>query len=468
MPPTWDDPVLRGACEAVGGPAGRRIRPGTSWWTPLRVLLAIGALVMALGVIERGPCRDAAWPRETALQYTHACYSDVPHLYRERGFVDGDRPYFDAGEHPPLEYPVLTGAFMWAGAQLSDSVSGPSANERAVRFYDVNALLFGVAALIAIAATVRLAGPRPWDAALFAAAPVLALSGTVNWDLIAVALVALGMLAWARGRPTGAGLWLGLAIAAKLYPVTLLLPLGLVCLRAGKMAEFRRTVLAAAAAWCAVNAPVYLAAPGAWEAFYTFNKDRGADFGSIWYVLEHWGRPVANLDLVVGALMVAVFAAIAVLALMARARPRVGQLAFLAVAAFIVLNKVWSPQYALWLLPLVALARPRWRDFLVWQAGEVVYFFCVWYYLAAGYDSSRGLPGDVYDVAVLLRLGGLLWLVAFVVRDILDPRCDPVRASGLDDPAGGVVDGAADRWARPAAGERAGRLDAVAPPGPRP
>ena len=169
---------------------------------------------------------------------------------------------------------------MWAAAEVSDSMAGLSVQARSVRFYDVNAVLFGVAALIAVAVTVRLAGPRPWDAALFAAAPALALTGTINWDLLAVALAALGMLAWARGQPVGAGVWLGLAVAAKLYPVTLFLALGLVCLRVGRLSEFARTLRAAALTWGVVNLPVLLAAPGAWKAFYSFNYDRGADFGS--------------------------------------------------------------------------------------------------------------------------------------------------------------------------------------------
>src|SRR5262249_30199056 len=120
-------------------------------------------------------------------------------------------------------------------------------------------------------------------------------------------------------------------------------------------------------------------------------------------------------------------------------RPRFAQLAFLAVAIFIITNKVWSPQYALWLLPLAALARPRIRDLAIWQAGEVIYFFGVWLYLLGGFD--RGLPENAYNVLLVGRLLGLLWLVGVVVRDVLVPSRDPVRAAGLDDPAGGVLNG---------------------------
>ena len=69
--------------------------------------------------------------------------------------------------------------------------------------------------------------------------------------------------------------------------------------------------------------------------------------------------------------------------------PRLAQLGFLVVAGFLLVNKVYSPQYVLWLLPLAVLARPRWRDQLVWQAGEVVYFASVWWYLGGDLAPGR-------------------------------------------------------------------------------
>jgi len=429
--PSRDDPIARVASEVLGGPAGRRARTGTSWWTPLRVALALATLVFALGVLERGYCRDMAWPRENGQQYAHACYSDIPHLFRERGLAQGDRPYLDAGDHPPLEYPVLTGLIIWGTSTVARSLAD-SVDAQAVRFYDVNALLLGIAALVTVAAVAKLAGPRPWDALLVAAAPVVALSGTINWDLAAVALSTLALLAWARRRVALAGFLLGLAIAAKLYPVVLLFPLLLVSRRAGRFPAFRTTAAMTVVGWLAVNAPVMLVAPQGWSAFFRFNQERGADFGSIWYVLEHRDLGVPALNAVVAVSLIVAFLGIGVLARRAPEPPRVAQLAFLAVAAFVLLNKVNSPQYALWLLPLAVLARPRWRDFLIWQAGEVVYYFAVWYYLLGGYDANHALPESSYDLTVIVRLAATLWLVVMVVRDVLHPSGDPVRAIGVD------------------------------------
>jgi hypothetical protein len=63
---------------------------------------------------------------------------------------------------------------------------------------------------------------------------------------------------------------------------------------------------------------------------------------------------------------------------------------------------------------------------------------------------------------------GTLYLCALVVRDALRPHLDRVRQDGSDDPSGGVLDGAPDRFslaqpARRAAGQQPGT---PSPPGP--
>jgi len=134
----------------------------------------------------------------------------------------------------------------------------------------------------------------------------------------------------------------------------------------------------------------------------------------------------------------------AALTLRAPVRPRVGQLAFLLVAGFLLVNKVWSPQYSLWLLPLAVLARPRWRSILLWQATEALLWVprMLWYLGTA----NKGVGIDWFFYAVGLRDVAVVGLMALVVRDVLRPDRDVVRTSwpGTDDPAGGVLDRADD------------------------
>ena len=143
---------------------------------------------------------------------------------------------------------------------------------------------------------------------------------------------------------------------------------------------------------------------------------------------------------------------IGLLILAAPRRPRVPQVFFLVLAVFLLSNKVWSPQYVVWLVPLVVLCRPRFWAYAAWQVAEVSYFFAIWAYLITiGIDAGLvppGAPGSispgVYFAALLARFAAVVILAALVVRDILHPEADLVRAAGDDDPAGGVLDDAPD------------------------
>ncbi|CAL9484663.1 hypothetical protein SUDANB70_03114 [Streptomyces sp. enrichment culture] len=447
--PTREDEVAAAGSELIGGPLGRRVLPGTSWWTPVRVIVLVAIGMFALGLVQKAPCYNGAWFFGASAQYTHACYSDIPHLYQGRGFADGLVPYFDQlpGDMQYLEYPVLTGVFMQVAAWLT--TDGGSIQHQEQWYWMVNAgMLMACAAVIAVCVT-RTHARRPWDGLLVALAPAFALTATINWDLLAVALTAAAMLMWSRGRALAFGVLLGLATAAKLYPFLLLGPLLVLCWRAGRWREYGKALGGAAVAWAVVNLPVMLFAFDGWSKFYTFSQERGVDFGSFWLILaQNSSDPLSTetVNTLATVLMLLCCLGVAALALMAPRRPRFAQLAFLIVAAFILTNKVYSPQYVLWLVPLAALARPRWRDFLIWQACEVTYFLGIWMYLAytTSGDAHKGLPADGYHWAIALHLLGTLYLCVMVVRDILQPERDPVRRSGGDDPSGGVLDGAED------------------------
>ena len=120
----------------------------------------------------------------------------------------------------------------------------------------------------------------------------------------------------------------------------------------------------------AANLPAYLTGRDA-GGVLAVQLDRGADLGSVWLVIQQ----ASNHDLgahTINAWSWLLFGAwclgVLVLGLRAPETPRLAQLGFLVVAGFLLVNKVYSPQYVLWLLPLAVLACPRWRDQIVWQA----------------------------------------------------------------------------------------------------
>ena len=210
-----------------------------------------------------------------------------------------------------------------------------------------------------------------------------------------------------------------------------------------------------------VNLPVAIGATAGWARFYAFSRDRGADWGSVWYLFEHYNVPVlgdssqGTLNLMSSGSFALACVGIAVLALAAPRRPRLPQLCFLLLAAFLILNKVWSPQYVIWLVPLAVLARPRVWPYALWQLAEVAYFFGIWGYFVNMYQSPAGVTDGWYFVILAARLLSVGLVAGTIVHDIVRPERDRVRASGLnDDPAGGVLDGAPDRlvivWGRDA------------------
>ncbi len=487
--PARDDPVVAGTSRAIGGPPGSHARLGRRrFWTPVRWLVLLTLLTSLFGWWQKSPCRVHPW--EDAYQYTRACYTDVFALYFAEQLSAGKTPYL---EHP-VEYPVVIGGVM---AVAAEAVTVFPSDQRPRRFYDVTWALLTACALVVVVTASRLAGRRPWDAAMFAAAPLLVLHGSTNWDLVAMALAGLGLLQWARRRPLAAGLLLGLATATKLYPVLFLVPLLALCLRAGRMRAFAVTAAALVLTPILVSLPVYLNSPyfaadssgaqtvvaaspidrlgteglsalaptverggargvNATYRFFDLNRVRPADWDSGWYALQNArgvpldqglasGESPSRLNLAVAALFLICLAGIVALTLFARRRPRLMPLLFLTVLAFLLTNKVWSPQFSLWLVPLALLARPRWRPFLAWQAAEVLVMFTRFYFFVGNSNPGQGIGTNWFLSAVGLRDLALLVFAGFVIRDILRPERDPVRADGADDPAGGVLDGAPDQ-----------------------
>ena len=251
---------------------------------------------------------------------------------------------------------MLTGMAMWLSAKFVPSSDDPAKRTR--WYFDINALGLALAAGVAVGATALLAGRRPWDAAMFATRADVGARGDDQLGPVAVALLTLAMLAWAREKPAAAGVLIGLA-AVTGSPLFLLGPLLVLCLRAGRMREFwtgSRRLPRLGSGQRAVHAgrlrrlvEVLPALAGARPA----SARSGSCSASRATRSATAHEPGCRRPVRVG------LRGDRVLALVADRRPRLPQLAFLVVAAFLLTNKVYSPQYVLWLLPLAVLARPR-------------------------------------------------------------------------------------------------------------
>ena len=366
-----------------------------------------------------------------------------------------------------MEYPVLTGFFQYVNARLTDAYVWLTtrlplpAGLPVVIYFDITAVFLAIAWIVVVRCVHGLRRVRPWDTALVALSPLVVVHVFTNFDALAVACATAGR-ARAGPRPTVA--------------------------RRGRARHRRGVQVLPAAAAPADPGP--RAATAAARRGRAHDRRRGAHVDR--------GEPAGRAGLaggVVGVLPAQPDAArrpgfavlrgqllhrlaglrrparrrpdpepcstpwwpcsrcwcasgVAVLGFRAPRPPRLASLAFLLVAGFLLVNKVWSPQYSLWLVPLAVLALPRWRILLAWMAVDALLWAPrMYYYLdarqqgpAAGLVPRRG--------RVARRRGGAAH--------------GPRRPD--DHPAGDRPGAGARRRGRP----RLARLDDVVDVAPRP
>jgi uncharacterized membrane protein len=406
--------------ERLGGPFGRLANRGYTLLPPIYVLIILAAITYALGYLLDFSCMANGW--SDPQRYMHLCYSDIPPLYVDRGFAEGIFPYVQTGTNGMyLEYPVGTGVFMYISAAITGWIL-PHYPDGYRAFFDVNVILLFIPFVVTVIATALTKPKDPWRAAMIVFAPTMILAATINWDLIPIALVSLAFLAWSKEKPVLTGVLLGLAIASKFYPVFLLIGFLLLAWKNKSWRPTLNMIVATFSTFLAVNIPFAIANFEGWIHFYSFNFGRSIDFGSFWYALTQIGLPTIPenlLNFASTALFVLLLIGIAIMVKRVPHSPNLAQISFLILAAFVVTNKVYSPQYVLWLVPLAVLARPNWRDFLIWQFGEVIYFIAIWWFLAGyGVDESQTLTPQWYAAATFVHIAATLYFAIRIVIDI--------------------------------------------------
>ena len=364
------------------------------------IVLMVCAVTMIGGYLLKAQCLQ---PWADGHQYSSLCYNDIQPLYGIRGVQEGIFPYvhghLDGGEltNGAIEYPVLTGVFMWfVGRFTSDANS----------YLKLSALFLAPFGLLTAYLLARMTGRR---ALLWAAAPALVFYSFHNWDLLVVAATVWGLWSWHRGKTLWAAVAFGIGGALKLYPLMFLAPLLLE--RAFKRDRRGAVVglVAGAGTFLAINLPFMLANFDGWYATYKFHELRTPNFDSMWW--QGWPEmSVDRVNTITTTLILVSFAVILGTSLV-RAR-RAGAYPFLQVcgallAAFLLWNKVHSPQYTLWLLPFFVLVGASVVWWLAYTAVDFLVYVGVFRWFYNGAETAR----QAMKFGVWARAGLLLALV---------------------------------------------------------
>ncbi len=370
--------------------------------TRVVILLAIIASLFSFGKFSQ--CASTTWAGPH--QYIHACYSDLPALFSERSFGKGGW-VFNGGDQA-AEYPALQGVVMWATAQISPD--GP------LSYFNFSAILLAILFIFSVYLIYLM---KPEIAVVYALAPTGILALLINWDLWAIPTMLLAIYWFDRKREYASAAILGVSIATKFFPIVLLLPIVIIYIRRHHIRGAIQYVALSLGTFIAINLPFALTTPEGWWRFYQLNLNRDADWGSLWYALSVLGINLANINylsiltLLIGVSIVSIFLL---------QTKEVLTLAESSIYIFIVLlavTKVYSPQYVLWLTPLVLLAMRDKRDlswFWFWQVAEVAYHFAIWQHLASLTGATFGLPVKAYAVIALFRIAASIALAIALAR----------------------------------------------------
>lgn len=276
----------------------------------------------------------------TSLLPWHIVYSDMLGFF-ERVAAPGF-PYIDK----LMEYPVLTGLFIHVMGALGVTRSG---------YYFLSAvflILFGIAATYFLIKLVK--GSDRSDNEKFLTywifAPSMLMFSVFNWDMIAVLFSLLAFYFIQKNKNSFGAVFLALGASAKFYPVLFLVPL---LLKQKNLKEWAKIAGAFIATFVIANGYFMFSNFEGWSYFFTLNRIRDSNPDSVWTLARFFlGDFSVNATNVISLLM---FGISFVWAMRRFRKASYIALCFIATILFLFFNKIFSPQYLLWLLPFFAL-----------------------------------------------------------------------------------------------------------------
>ena len=319
------------------------------------VLVLLDFLLVARSLPKAHPGANYAIWALDRNSYTDVLKLSLDHYLRAGGVVH-PLPYV----HDRIEYPVLLGFLLWLPSWLP---GGPAS-------WLAAAGVMTIAAVFATIALLRRARPR--SAWWIAASPALLLDSAINWDLIGIAFLVAAVVFFGERRDTLSGSAAAIGTFVKFFPVVVA-PIALAALGSSFWRARTDGRRAAAARWwkwavpfvgvsALVAVPFLLVARSNTLYFVRFNGTR-PEKDSLWGMLgKVLGPWIAGSHFVNAASFVAVVVAVAAGAWAVWRLPVEHQArgvalgTAIALIAWMAVNKVWNPQYLLWVFAAGAIS----------------------------------------------------------------------------------------------------------------
>jgi hypothetical protein len=341
--------------------------------SPHRIYLAILIALMVFWIgaahsaVSANECDGGAYRN---LSFAELAYSDIAALHADRGCRPHQTPYV----RDRVEYPVLLTFTMWAPSQLGSTGTG---------YFLLTATLLAISVIVMGLALFRIPGANPW---IMMASPALFVYGTLNWDLIALALLAVGLALIPRGTtavPQSGGipkvfywamLFLSLAVWTKLFPVVGVWALLVVVLHQYGLKPAVGLGVLFALVSIVLNAPFAAMAFENWSYFFKFNGIRDIDPSLYTLAGLDPKRDVAIANKL-SFLLLSLSALFVWGVVWKKKLGQVGALTGFLLIVWMFGNKVFSPQYWIWALFGYAIAGGRtWLGLLAGALATLEHF----------------------------------------------------------------------------------------------
>lgn len=398
---------------------------------PRHTALLVGVLLMVVGVLLRLPTASyAGLPEQNSFntyifQFVGA-YSDITSLYFRDQLWNHPVPYLGYA----LEYPVGMGALIWLVGFINTGV---------MPYFLATALVMMVCGVAVFRLGERFDGANMW---LLALSPTLPLYGVLNWDLFGILPTVAALWCFRRNRDGWGALLLAAAVWIKFFPIVLV-PLVLwdrVLQR--RWRDVGRIGAIVGLASVVINAPfaLHFADGGVrlrdtWLHFFRFNqyRPREVNFWNFFDFLNLSLDQINRANTVLLALGVA-----GLLLLMAWSYRRACQrpsdvllaASLAAIAWFFFINKVYSPQYSLWLAVFLALLAAPPVLSALFAAADVGWFAVsfIWLYLLSSQNAATDwFQREAMLRSMLLREAVIAAIIAWAIWRMVNNRQFPMN-----------------------------------------
>ncbi|MBA3946318.1 MAG: DUF2029 domain-containing protein [Herpetosiphonaceae bacterium] len=342
---------------------------------------------------NRAAARDTGGETQSAYNdfaFGSFSYTDIASLFFRDHLYSHPRPFFDY----QLEYPVGMGLVIYL---LNTATSLHS-------YLLLSSVFLALCALLTLWLIGFIPGSNP---VLLALSPALLLYVNLNWDFWGILLAIAALLLCAQGRAGWGGVLLGAALWTKFFPIVLVPLIVLVYLINLDRRAVIRLLAGFTGATLLINAPLLLFKPQAWWYFFQVNQRRSREV-NLWNFFDSYHLTTGAINNWISVLLTAGMGGLLILLWRAAratngwahqepAQVAPGLAALLlpafcaAMAWFFFINKVYSPQYSLWIAVLLAAAGASPALAIAWGAADLIYFIAS--FGALGMQAFVRVPG---------------------------------------------------------------------------